>query len=118
MNAAYRQVNQDGTLLLTDQFDSDLAITEDGEVRCRKVVISGVDTLTSSGITGTILTPAQPNITSIGALLSFDATTINATAVNATNLGGTLTTGPTVSGGWFVSAKLPIIPTPILEKAS
>lgn len=33
-------------------------------------------------------------------------------------VGGTLTTGPTVSGGWFVSAKLPITPTPILEKAS
>jgi signal transduction histidine kinase len=30
-------------------------------------------------------------------------------------VGGTLTTGPTVSGGWFVSAKLPITPTPILE---
>jgi signal transduction histidine kinase len=33
-------------------------------------------------------------------------------------VGGTLTTGPTLSGGWFVSAKLPITPTPMTEMPS
>ena len=67
MNTAFKEINQDGTVLLEDRFDNDLSITEDGYVRCKKVFIDGVEIATSAGITGTILTAEQPNITSIGA---------------------------------------------------
>ena len=75
MNVAFQAINQQRALL-ADDFGGDLLITEAGDVNCQRLLIHSVETITPAGITGTILTPAQPNITSIGALLSFDATTI------------------------------------------
>jgi len=53
----------------------------------------------TNDITGTLLTPAQPNITSVGTLTSLvlsgtisGITTLTATTVNVTSIGGTLTT--------------------------
>lgn len=49
--------------------------------------------ISTGDISGTLLTEAQPNITSLGALSSLNVTTdISAAIVNATSLSGTLTT--------------------------
>ena len=56
--------------------------------------ISGVTSLTATNLTGTLLTPNQPNITTIGTLTSLNvAGTIVAGGLSVTNLTGTLQTG-------------------------
>ena len=55
--------------------------------------ITGVSDLSANTLTGIIQTPAQPNITSIGTLLSLAVTNgITSTSVSATTLTGTLQT--------------------------
>ena len=56
--------------------------------------ISGINNLTATNLTGTLLTPNQSNITTIGTLSSLNVTgTITAGGLSVTNLTGTLQTG-------------------------
>lgn len=55
--------------------------------------ITGVTDLIANTLTGTLLTPAQPNITSIGTLSSLSVSnTITAGSISAATLAGTITT--------------------------
>lgn len=91
MNTAFREINE-GTTLLADEFGNDLSITEDGTINCKKLLVNNVEILNETGIVGTLLTAAQPNITSLGTLTLLNATTVAAATVTSANIAGTLLT--------------------------
>ena len=48
MNVAYREVNQNGELLLEDEFNDDLEISEAGRISCKELQI-GKTTIVTTG---------------------------------------------------------------------
>ena len=100
MNIAFKELNQDGELILNDKYGDDVEITESGTVDCTELKINKTTVITSGRVLqnitlGTLPSLTVDEITINGDTISNSTADINLTAAKVNLNAAVNITGPT-----------------------